>query len=457
MSKVPPPRIFISGNSEEFSHFRQVATEAVLMKGWIPVAQDHFATQHGSLPDLLKKLVVSCDAVICMVGKRFGNAPRQANGSGGSRSYTQMEYDFAREARKPVYLFFGKDLPEGDAQSDEHVALQNAFVEEIRATNDIRDFFRNEDELRLRILAIEAPQTKKRPSLLWPVLGLVAALMLLFAVISSSGESKTTDAENPTHAAAEKSEDISATALPVEGDEPGAVPVEAAASKAITTSLGMQFLPLGVSAAGDQIYLSRWETRVADWQAFADETAIPFEAPSGATKLHPVSKVALSKMVAFCDWMTAKESATGTIPAGAKFRLPTLNEWRMAAGISPDQVGVVYPWGAADPSSERPTANFCGRESALGNSRLPDDGFTKTSPSGSFPAFSSGGFQDLAGNVGEVCTIKDARPVICGGDWQDMDFERMNLTSYLPYDPVDDVSERVGFRCVLEMPAASAR
>jgi len=447
-----PPRIFISGNSEEFGHFRQVATEAVLRKGWTPVAQDHFATQHGSLPQLLKNLVASCDAVICLVGIRFGHAPRQAPGQGKVRSYTQMEYDFARAAKKPVYLMFGKDLPEGPEQSAEQAELQRAFIEEIKQTNDIREVFRNDDELRLRILGISTPPLSRRRSAALPLAGVGLALVLGAGILASkpkSGGNLPTDPGVAKTASEDAKDDDGRTAEKKEG--PGAPP-----SRTMTNSLGMQFLPLGETASGAIIYLSRWETRIGDWQAFGADTGSPYDPPQGTSKLHPVSRVTLSKMVAFCEWLTAREASAGNIPPGAKYRLPTVNEWRMAAGLAPDTAGPFYPWGSAsDPASVPAVANFSGRESAIGNTALPDDNFTKTAPVGSFPAFSSGGFQDLAGNVGEVCTIPGLRPMICGGDWQDMDFERMNLASPREYNPVDDVSETVGFRCALEIPKVS--
>ena len=441
-----PLRIFISGNSKEFKEFRRVATEAVLSRGWVPVAQDHFATEHGSLPDLLKKLVVSCDATICLVGKCYGFEPHTRAAGAARRSYTQMEYDFGRAAGMPVFIMLAEGVGEGGGNMEgaELAALQKSFVQAIKDDNQLWHSFSTGDELKLRILGIPSnllaePSTKPRepfPSRgLWAGLAFAAALVV--GVVWKRADSPD-EGQKPV---------VKQDTAPAPVQPPAVV----ATSRKVVNSLGMEFLPLEI-VGGQEVLISKWETRIRDWKSFTHAAGIPeHHTPDGALDLQPVTDITLSSMVAFCSWLTSHETAAGNLPAGAFYRLPTEEEWRRAAGVQAGEDKSIFAWDGLSVPESRAMANFAGRESAIGNPQLPDDHYVKTAPVGSFPSNKAGLF-DIAGNIGEVCSVPGGKPVICGGDWQDQDFARMNLAASRPYEGTDDISETVGFRCVLEMP-----
>jgi formylglycine-generating enzyme required for sulfatase activity len=90
---------------------------------------------------------------------------------------------------------------------------------------------------------------------------------------------------------------------------------------------------------------------------------------------HPINCVSYLQAVAYCSW--------------AGKRLPTRHEWEFAARF-PD--GRMYPWGNS-------TSNL---DTKL-NSSVSGDGYSTTSPVGSFPAGNSVlGLKDMAGNVYEM-------------------------------------------------------
>ena len=97
---------------------------------------------------------------------------------------------------------------------------------------------------------------------------------------------------------------------------------------------------------------------------------------------HPVVHVAYPDASAFCEW--------------ADKSLPTEAEWEFAARGGLD--GAEFVWGDHDPQETEPVANTWQGAFPLENSEL--DGWTRTSPVGSYPANGYGLF-DMAGNVWE--------------------------------------------------------
>jgi len=182
-------------------------------------------------------------------------------------------------------------------------------------------------------------------------------------------------------------------------------------------SLGIRFLPI----PGTEVKMSIWETRVKDFAAFVDATG--YDATSGfyyyknrswrqdqhnwrdpgfeQSDDHPVSGINWRDAVAFCDWLTETERGLGSIRNNQAYRLPTENEWSLAAGVDPTPP---FPFNFGNYHQE-----------------LEYEYYENTSPVGFFPANDSG-FFDLAGNVWEFCldtyVSGDDYRVIRGGSWQ---------------------------------------
>jgi len=112
---------------------------------------------------------------------------------------------------------------------------------------------------------------------------------------------------------------------------------------------------------------------------------------------HPVVSVSWYDAVAYCAWLSQK--------IGIEVELPTEAQWERAARGTD---GRMFPWGNEDADGTR--ANFADIRFAkkYGDRRRVhkdvDDGFTETSPVGSYPAGASPyGLMDMAGNVWEWC------------------------------------------------------
>ena len=146
------PTIFLSGVSSEFASFRDGVEVEIQKKGCFAENQSSFSVDYHTVEEMLRRRINDADAIIHIVGFRFGAEPKDRPANKPRRSYTQMEYDIARELEKPVYVFLSADTSVCDApgvdEAPEATALQLAHRQTIKSTNNLRYTFKDKDELR---------------------------------------------------------------------------------------------------------------------------------------------------------------------------------------------------------------------------------------------------------------------------------------------------------------------
>jgi formylglycine-generating enzyme required for sulfatase activity len=229
-------------------------------------------------------------------------------------------------------------------------------------------------------------------------------------------------------------------------------------------SLGMHFVPV----EGTPVLFSVYETRDAEFQAFVKETGsewIPPDAETGGE--YPAANVTWDDAVAFCQWLTNREHAAGTLASTRRYRLPTDAEWSLAAGLEEETSGTPaekgaasllrYVWGPSWPPPAK-TGNFAGEEAPVDKTE-PDlfiagynDGYPRLAPVGKFTA-NRFGLCDLAGNVVEFCDdwfdASHRGRVARGGSWMSGDARTLAATHRAEIPPRAGL-DVTGFRCVLE-------
>lgn len=150
------PTIFLSGVSSEFASFRDAVEVEIQKKGCFADNQSSFGVDHRTVEEMVRRRISEADAVIHIVGFRFGAEPKDRPAGKARRSYTQLEYDIARELQKPIYAFLSSDASICDAlnSDDAHAAaLQLAHRQAIQDRNVLYYFF--EDKAQLCKLAAE--------------------------------------------------------------------------------------------------------------------------------------------------------------------------------------------------------------------------------------------------------------------------------------------------------------
>ena len=243
-------------------------------------------------------------------------------------------------------------------------------------------------------------------------------------------------------------------------------------------TMEQEFVPV----PGTKVLFCRWSTRVKDYAVYArtnksDEAWTSQQKdgiPVGRELEHPVVAVTWEEANAFCRWLTETESAEGRLPMGARYRLPTDEEWSLAVGLpaepgaSPAEKSgknaVDYPWGVGFPPPKAEVGNYA--DSAW-HEKFPKepwmenytDGYATTSPVTRFPA-NADGLYDMGGNVWQWCedwydaSRKDR--VLRGGAWS-VGSRSYLLSSYRRHDTPASRHSYYGFRCVIEPAAASQR
>ncbi|MDZ4287510.1 MAG: SUMF1/EgtB/PvdO family nonheme iron enzyme, partial [Prosthecobacter sp.] len=232
-------------------------------------------------------------------------------------------------------------------------------------------------------------------------------------------------------------------------------------------SLAMKMAPLG------RAMLAAIETRRRDFAEFARSTNQP---PVEGRLLDqdvnlPVTLINRAEAQQFCRWLTDRERAKGLLEPDQEYRLPTDDEWSMAAylprekGETPAERNLriegIYPWGFTPVPLPR-TGNFLdkaadptGKKSILGY----DDGVAGLAPAASF-RMDSRGLYDLSGNawewVSDQWSTDAAEGVVRGAAYTTMDRQEL-LASFRRKVPVDARLPDVGFRIVLSIAEQTAR
>jgi len=238
-------------------------------------------------------------------------------------------------------------------------------------------------------------------------------------------------------------------------------PQSATRNKPFENSLGMKFVPVPITGRptdGQRVLFSIWDTRMQDYEVFAEETTRDWpEANFPQGPAHPAVMVSWEDAQAFCQWLTERERKTGKLGVNEVYRLPSDHEWSCAVGIGErearaqlpeDKSGNIkgaFPWG-----DQWPPPKGVGNYSAS----FQVDDFDNTSPVGSFEA-NRFGLYDMGGNIFQWCEDwygEDRKDrVLRGGSWVSGNRDYLLSSFRYPLSPGLRF-DYCGFRCVLELP-----
>lgn len=133
---VAKHKVFISAESRELKSYRVKAAECLLKKGIEPVYFDAMTLTDEEIVEKMRRLIGDCDACICLIGECYGSEPSSPIMNHPRRSFTQLEYYFARELNKDVFVAFTNNVSPG-SPSDEQQELRE--LQSIHRANVARD------------------------------------------------------------------------------------------------------------------------------------------------------------------------------------------------------------------------------------------------------------------------------------------------------------------------------
>ena len=97
--------IFLSSTSEDLREDRDTVVEGLGGLGQFTVRMESFGAKPTKPLTACRKEVEGCDALIVLVGHRYGWIPGTEDGGDGEKSITWWEVTWALDAGKPVYAF----------------------------------------------------------------------------------------------------------------------------------------------------------------------------------------------------------------------------------------------------------------------------------------------------------------------------------------------------------------
>ena len=121
--------VFVSSTYEDLKEERQEVVNALLQMDCFPVGMEYFNASDQSQWDVIKSLIDDCDYYVLIIAGRYGSVEPKSG-----KSYTQLEYEYARSIGVPTIAFLHKhpeNLPSKDVKK-EHLDELNSFKEEVK-------------------------------------------------------------------------------------------------------------------------------------------------------------------------------------------------------------------------------------------------------------------------------------------------------------------------------------
>lgn len=153
-------QIFVSSTYEDLIPARDVVIRAILEMGNMPVGMEMFSAGDEQQWELIKRQIDDCDYYIVIIAHRYGSTE-------GDISYTEKEYDYAREKGIPTLGFIIDEdarWPKSKMDSDPAVRQQLVNFKD-KVKRKMVDFWKKPTDLhgKVAIALSKAVTTHPRP------------------------------------------------------------------------------------------------------------------------------------------------------------------------------------------------------------------------------------------------------------------------------------------------------
>ena len=121
--------VFVSSTYEDLKEERQEVVNTLLQMDCFPIGMEYFNASDQTQWEMIKSLIDESDYYILIIAGRYGSVEPTSG-----KSYTQMEYEYARMKGVPTIAFIHEhpeDIPNKFTES-EHVAELEQFKEEVQ-------------------------------------------------------------------------------------------------------------------------------------------------------------------------------------------------------------------------------------------------------------------------------------------------------------------------------------
>jgi len=142
-------QIFISSTYEDLIMERQEVMAAVVSTGNVPVGMEYFPAGDASPFDYIKQQIDQVDYYILVLAGKYGTV-NEAEGI----SYTEMEFNYAREKKIPIAVLLYKDIDNLTGKQLEKDPVKREKLETFRKAcknGRMADFWENRDQLKMKV------------------------------------------------------------------------------------------------------------------------------------------------------------------------------------------------------------------------------------------------------------------------------------------------------------------
>jgi hypothetical protein len=126
-------QVFVSSTFEDLKEERQAAVEAILKAGHIPAGMELFTAGSESQLDVIREWINDSDIYMLILGARYGSIEPKSK-----RSYTEVEFEYAREIGKPFFSVVLTDEGKETRVRERGTAvIEQENVQKFRAFRDV--------------------------------------------------------------------------------------------------------------------------------------------------------------------------------------------------------------------------------------------------------------------------------------------------------------------------------
>jgi uncharacterized protein DUF4062 len=156
-------QVFVSSTFVDLTIERQAVMQGLLSLDHFPAGMEQFPASDDDAWALIKGVIDDSDYYILVVGGRYGST----NEAG--ISFTEMEFDYALEKKKPILAFLHADpdnIPAGKIDKDDKLrAALEAFKKKVKVKHV--KYWKNPDELKAQVIQSISAETKRNPQEGW--------------------------------------------------------------------------------------------------------------------------------------------------------------------------------------------------------------------------------------------------------------------------------------------------
>lgn len=187
-------RVFISATSGDLTSVRECIKNALIAMNCVPVEQDTFSPDHRPIKDMLKGLISGCDAVIHIVGERYGAEPDPEELAPDElrRSFTQIEAELAHQLKIKVYTFLcADDFPydqRPNKDNEEQKELQNKYRQRVTGQRERYSDIENHHKAETEVLKLKNSLDELRLLVSKYSIGVILLIIFLgIALLAAAG------------------------------------------------------------------------------------------------------------------------------------------------------------------------------------------------------------------------------------------------------------------------------